>query len=168
MGIWINNDGLRVKLGVDEAKVSRGGEIGEEGSYRQIEQNVKLVNLTTTGVIQNFGITLAKGVIVDSVEVVSEVAATGTGATLDIGLIRQDFTTAYDDDGLVAAQVLSTLSTAGTSTVSSVGTTYAGALLGVPLANTGYLVFSYNTAAFTAGEIKVVVKFHVPQPAASN
>ncbi len=32
MGVWTNNDGLRIKLGTSEAAVTRGGELPLEGS----------------------------------------------------------------------------------------------------------------------------------------
>lgn len=169
MGIWYNNDGLRIKLGVDEAKVTRGGEYSTMGEFREYEVRFGLTALATTEAIQAYGVLVPAGFFIEEVEVVASVAATSGGsATLDVGLIRQNTTTTYDDDGLVAALALTAIDAAGEKTVLRVGSTGAGAFIGTTLANTGLITASYNTAAFTAGEVTVRVKGYVPWPAVTN
>lgn len=170
MGIWYNSDGLRVKLGTSEAAVTRGGEYSNDGEYREYEVVVgPLTGLATTEAIQAYGVLIPAGFFIEQVEVVATVAATSGGsATLDVGLIRQNTTTTYDDDGLVAALALASINVAGEKNVLTAGVTSAGALVGTALANTGLITASYNTAAFTAGEVVVRVKGYQPWPAVTN
>jgi hypothetical protein len=170
MGIWYNNDGLRIKLGVDEARVTRGGEYASYGDFREYEVVIgPLTALGTSEAIQAHGVLIPAGFFIESVDVIANVAATSGGsATLDVGLIRQNTTTAYDDDGLVAALALASINVAGERTVLTAGVTSAGALIGTALANTGLITASYNTAAFTAGEVTVRIRGYQPWPAVTN
>lgn len=158
---WYNSDGLYIKFGTDQATAGKAGEYRTNGAQRVVELSIPaLTALTTTGVIQDDHVVLPAGARIEKVEVVTKTAATSGGAaTLDIGLIRTDRSTAYDDDGLVAAAALTTIDAAGETTSLTVGSTGAGALIGTTLANNGYLVASYNTAAFTAGAVTVRVYF---------
>lgn len=169
MGVWVNNDGLRIKLGTSEAAVTRGGEVNVLGEKRVFEVRFALTPLATTEAVQAYGVYVPAGFYVEEVEVEVNVAATSGGsATLDIGLIRQDLSTTYDDDGLVAAAALSTINTAGKRLNLIAGSTAAGALIGTTLANTGVITASYNTAAFTAGEVTLRVKGYINWPAITN
>lgn len=169
MGVWVNNDGLRIKLGNSEAAVTRGGEIRTGGETRVYEVRFGLTALGTTEAVQAYGVLIPSGFFIEQVEVVASVAATSGGAaTLDVGLIRQDGTTAYDDDGLVAALGLAQINGAGEKNILTQGGSTTGALVGTALANTGLITASYNTAAFTAGEVTVRVKGYQPWPAVTN
>lgn len=167
-GTWYNSDGLLVKIGTAEAKISRGGELGETSTRRVITFNLKLTDLTASPQVINTGISIPKGSLIDKVTTISETAATGSTATLNVGTVGHDWTTGQADTALLAAQALSTLSTAGTETATTVGGTYAGTALGVATTASGFITAKYATAAFTAGEVRVIVEFYVPAPAASN
>lgn len=158
---WYNNDGLYIKYGTEEATVGKAGEYEWDGPQRFVELRIPdLTALTTTGVIQDYNCVIPKNAFIEKIEVVTKTAATSGGsATLDIGLIRTDTTTAYDDDGLVAALALTTHDAAGETTTITKGGTGAGALVGTVLANNGYLVASYNTAAYTAGALDIRIYF---------
>lgn len=171
MGEWINSDGLRIRLGTTEAEVTRGGELNALGAMREFEFQITLTSLGTGSALINdtTGILIPAGFRLDEVEIVNETAATSGGsAVLNIGLVRQDTTTTYDADGLIAAAPLADFNAAGERKTYKPGETYAGALLGTSLAYTGYLVADYDTAAFTAGELRVIVRGHVVRPAATN
>lgn len=170
MATWTNNDGLIIRLGVTEAEVSRGGEVQSFGPDRTWEFVVDLANLGSASALleDTHNFLLPSGLTISEVEIVTETAGTSGGsATLNLGLIRQDQSTTYDADGLVAALALTSYDAAGETTVLRVGSTGAGALIGTTLANTGYLVADYDTAAFTAGRIRVRVKGYVKRPSAS-
>jgi hypothetical protein len=163
MGTWTNSDGLYIKFGTDEATVGKGGEYRTNTSLREVELEITLSGLTTTGVVQSDTVSIPNGYRIEEVEVFTETAATSGGAaTLDIGLIDQDRSTSFDDDGLVAAMALTAIDTAGEKSVLRVGSTGVGALVGTTLSNTGLIVASYNTAAFTAGKVVVRVRFYKP------
>lgn len=170
MAEWINSDGLRVRLGNTEAEVTRGGEV-QGTDKRQFVFIIDLANLGSSSALieDTTGILIPSGLRIDEVEVLNETAATSGGsATLNLGLVRQDTTTTYDADGLLAVAPLADYNAAGETIVYRIGTTGVGALVGTTLAYTGYLVADYDTAAYTAGRIRVTVRGHVPRPNASN
>lgn len=158
---WYNSDGLYVKFGTEQATASDAGEYRTNGPQRLIELSIDtMTGLTTTGVIQDDVTVLPAGARIEKVEVVTKTAATSAGAaTLDIGIIDTDRSTAIDDDGLVAALALTSIDAAGETTELTKGSTGAGALIGTTLAANGLLVASYNTAAYTAGAVKVRIYF---------
>ena len=158
---WYNSDGLYIKFGTEEATVGTAGEYLTTGPQQMIELTISaLTALTTTGVIQDYNVVVPKNARIEKVEVITTTDVTSGGsATLDIGLIRTDTSTAYDDDGLVAALAIASFNSAGETASLTVGSTSAGALIGTTLANNGYLVASYNTAAFTAGAVKIRIYY---------
>ena len=158
---WYNSDGLYIKYGTEEAGAGTAGEYLTVGPQQMVELTIPAMTaLTTTGVIQDYNTIVPKNARIEKVELITTTACTSGGsATLDIGLIRTDTTTAYDDDGFIIAAALTTHDAAGETTVFTVGSTAAGAFIGTTLANNGYLVASYNTAAYTAGAIKVRIYY---------
>ena len=162
MGIWTNNDGLRIKIGASEANITQGGEYNVTGIH-ELEVRLNLASLGTASALVEPGVILPRGARIDSVETVVEAVATSGGAAaLNVGLVRLDNTTAIDVDGLVAAAALTTLDAVGEKTAG------AGALVGTVLTNPGKIVADYDTAAYTAGTVLVRVKFYVPIPTATN
>lgn len=155
MGTWLNDDGLYIKYNLDEGvSTASGGEYKTYGPTRQIEVEIDLTDLTATSTIINDVVMVPANAQIESVEVVAEVAATGTGAVLNVGLVRLDRTTTYDSDGFVAAAALSTLDTVGEKTAG------AGTLVGTILANAGLIVADRGAvAAFTDGRAVVRVNY---------
>lgn len=171
MAEWINSDGLRVRFGTDEATTVRGGSVQPNGEDLQIIFKVKLTEAATGSALipRTQGIVIPAGVRLEEVMVKVDTAATSGGsATLNLGLNRLDTTTAIDADGLVAALALTSIDAAGDTLALRVGSTSVGALVGTTLAYPGVLVFDYDTAAFTAGELTVTVRGKVPMPAVTN
>jgi hypothetical protein len=165
MGTWLNSDGLYVKLGTSEATVAKGGETAILGDRREIVFSIPDMTALTTGSAILTGVdtfVIPKGARIEEVEVEVLTGCTGATATLNLGLIRTDRSTALDADGLVAVAAVATLDTAGKRLNLINGSTAAGALIGTTLANSGILVADWDTAAFTAGAIRVRVRFFFP------
>lgn len=169
MGTWTNNDGLFIKFGADEGRnYTSYGFAAEHSVMADGEHQVEITlnPLTALGTGSNIvsdTVTIPNGARITRVVVVTETAATSGGAAaLNVGLIDQDRSTALDADGLVAALALTAIDAAGETTSLTVGATSAGALIGTTLSNTGLIVADYDTAAYTAGKVKVRVYYYIP------
>jgi hypothetical protein len=167
----LNADGLYLKFGTERADPAMGGEYYSTGSLREIEFNLDLTTLADTSAILEGTDTLVlpKGYQIEEVETTTLTVATGATATLNLGLIRTNRSTAYDADGLIAVMPLANFSVVGEKNVfraagssPTSATTGTGALIGTVLANAGHLVGDWDTAAFTAGVIKVRIKMFKP------
>lgn len=158
---WYNSDGLYIKFGTDEATVGKAGEYETDGPQRMVELTISaLTSLGTAAAIQDDHVVIPKNARIEKVEVITTTAATSSGsAALNIGLARTDRTTELDYDGLVAALAKTAIDAAGETNVLTVGSTGAGALIGTTLSYNGLLTADYDTAAFTAGAIKVRVYY---------
>ena len=170
MSVWTNSDGLRVKLGTTEAEVTRGGWLNTTGDL-VCEFVIDLANLGSSSakLEDTDDVIFPSGFVPVEVEVINETAATGANATLNLGLLdATDYSTAIDADGLLAAAPRTDWDAAGETLIYRVGVTGAGALLGTALTDGGVLCADYDTAAFTAGRIRVRVKGYVKRPNASN
>lgn len=173
MGLWRNSDGLYVKIGTTEAEVVRGGELSTLGALQEIEQVIDLTTLATGSalVADSYpGVVIPKDFFFTEIEVTNEVAATSGGsATLNLGLVRiTDASTEIDNDGILAVAPLADFNTAGEVKTYRIGVTGVGALIGTATSLAGYLVADWDTAAFTAGRIRVTIRGYVRRPAASN
>jgi hypothetical protein len=161
---WLDSDGLYHKFGTTKTTANTAGEYEFDGALHFMECTIDLTTLGATngGNILSDVTELPSGVIVSEIQLLTETAATGSGAVLNLGLIRQDRTTELDFNGFVAALAVTAFATLGTKVVINVGSTGAGALLGTVLANAGLLVADYDTAAFTAGKLKVRIFYYKP------
>lgn len=160
---WTNSDGLIVKFGTEEATVGTAGQYRTNGPLRMVELTCTLTGLGTAAAVQDQHCVIPSGSRIDKVEVVAETAATSGGsAALNVGLIRLDRSTELDYDGFVAAMPKTAIDAAGEYNTLTPGSTSAGALIGTTLAYAGVLTADYDTAAFTAGKVKVRVFYYVP------
>lgn len=168
---WMNNDGLYIRFGSNEATAGRAGEYNVGGPLHWVEATVNLVDLpTATELILSDTVTIPNGSRIEKVTISVQTAATSGGsATLDIGLIDQDRVTELDYNGFVADLALADMSDLGAliefmngADSTPAGETTDGALVGTTLTNTGYLTASASTAVFTAGVIVVRVYFYKP------
>lgn len=155
-----------------EAEITRAGELSsEQGDFRIWEVIIDLVNTTTGSAIleDTQDVVFPSGLFIDDVTVFAEVAATSGGsATLNIGLIRQDRSTTYDASAFLAAAPLADYNAVGKQKQYAIGVTGVGTKTGTVLANSGVLVADWDTAAFTAGRIRVLIRGHIPRPSPSN
>jgi len=162
MGTWMNSDGLFVKLGVDEGTVGKAGEFAEgSAGAHVIEINLPdLTALGTAAAIFDDNCIVPSGYRLIRAQLITKTAVTSGGsAVLNVGLIRRDRTTEIDYDGIFAAVPIANFNAAGETVDLTQGVATAGALFGTELANSGYLTADYDTAAFTAGAIKIKVWF---------
>lgn len=161
---YTNNDGLYIKSGVEEARVATGGEYRNDGPYHSVEVVIQdMTTLTDASAIMSDTTIIPKGARIDEVQIINETAATSGGsATLNVGLVRLDRTTAYDADGLIAAAALSTFNSVGETNVIRAGSSGAGALIGTTTAYPALICADYETAAFTAGKLVIRVIYRIP------
>lgn len=156
MGEWINNDGLKIRFGTDEAKDAILGERVNYGSHRLVEGTVNWDDLEAPGTVTLLSDTfnIPSGARIEKAEIYVEDAFAG-GGTLDLGLVRDDYTTELDYDGFDAAVATAAL-TAGATIACD------GALIDTDLANSGKVTARVNTTAFSAGKLKFRVSFYMP------
>lgn len=166
---WLNDDGLFVKFGTEEATVSKGGTYNVLGPLQVSELKADYDDFGSSAAIPessngSYGVGIPSGVRIEKVEVIAETACTSGGsATIDIGLIRYDRSTELDYNGLVAALPLASINADGEKTELTVGSTYVGALVGTTTAYAGLLTVNYGTAALTAGKVALRVYYYNPQ-----
>jgi len=162
---WTNADGLLVLFGNEQGQLGRAGEYNKLGPEHHTQIVIDLTDLTTSEQILSPTVTIPNGAVIMQVDVTVDEVATSASSTanLDLGLIDQDRTTEIDYDGLLAKADVWLGSAIGTKTEYVVGTTEVGALVGTPLTNTGLLSASYDTDAYTAGEIIVDIYWYMPQ-----
>lgn len=165
---YMDNTGLYRKYGPDKATASKAGEYVTTGALREVEVTITLSELTATETILADTTQLPAGARIHEVELLT-VTAGATGTAIDVGLIRSDRTTEIDYDGLLAAAPIAIFNLAGERTIFTAATTVpasatgTGALIGTTLSNNGYISASRTDAtAFTAGVVKVIVRFFVP------
>lgn len=165
---YLDNTGLYVKIGTETAVPLTGGEYRTLGELREVELTLNLASaplLSAGPLIVNDSLFFPKGVIVQEVETYCTTAAVGSTATFDLGLMATDRATEIDFNGFIAALAQSgaPLSTVGTKNTMSKGSTGAGALVGgTATTQVGYICMNYNVAAFTAGQIKVRIRYFRP------
>jgi len=164
MGTWTNSDGLYIKYGETEVTAKAAGEYMTMGGMHVVEIELPLTSLSTSAAYYaSDTVTIPDGARIEEVEVISETAATSTGAaTLDVGLIDQDRSTALDANGLVAALALSAINADGEKNVIRIGSTSVGALVGTTLTNTGLIIAQAGTAVYTAGHVIVRIHYYMP------
>lgn len=153
---YVNNDGLLVLTGSDKGAVRAQGKT-TEGLKRffvlEIEDMTQ-VPATAADPQQNDAYIPAGSFITAAYIIVDTACTSGGSATLNVGLQERDGT-AIDADGIDATVAVSALG-ANEAVVCD------GALVGGTAtvgADNAYISFDYDTAAFTAGAIKIVVEY---------
>lgn len=154
-GNWLDADGLYHEFGTTKAAIDVAGEYKTYGDMREINVRLDLTGLTSSPVIISQNLRFPTGLRIARIDIISDVAATGSGAVLDLGLQKEDRSTEIDYNGLIAALPLANVDLVGETTSLTAGSTYAGALIGTSTTDVGYLTANYNTAAFTAGAVDI-------------
>lgn len=162
---WHNSDELYIKFGANEATVSVAGDQPKKGGNHVLEFNIAdLTTLADTNAIINSTAKLPDGALIERIVVTNTTAATSGGsAVLDIGTIDNDRSSNGDDDSLLAALPIASFNTIGERSEYVVGTTYAGALVGTILTKDVYITVGYDTAAFTAGALKIRIEYFLTE-----
>lgn len=166
MGTWTNNDGLKIFYGTDEGAAGKAGHLANtDGNKHLVEVRIPAMTAltdSTQNILDDF-VVIPKNARIEYVEILTTTAVTSGGsAVLDLGLQRLDRSTELDYDGLLADAPLADYNALGEIKRYQVGVTGAGALMGTVLTNPGYLVATYDTAAFTAGAITIRIGFSFP------
>lgn len=163
---YMDNAGLYRKYGTEKTTAQVGGEPRNNGEVREIDVRLDLTTLLVTngGVIVSDTIFFPTGVRVEEIAVITETAATGATATLNLGLIAGDRTTEIDFNGFLAAYPLASMDVAGEKNTVTIGSTGAGALIGTTTSHTtgAYICADYDTAAFTAGVVRLRIRYYRP------
>lgn len=162
MTAWTNNDGLKVKFGLDEAKKAKEGMApAANGTDKVIIADVVGTDLTSTAAALNGGgvpsVILPAGSLIRRATLITEVAFTGSSSTLNLGLKKVSDDTELDHDGIDATIALTAMDAVGEQVACD------GALVGgVALTADAYLCADYDTAAFTAGRGKLIIELVMP------
>ncbi len=161
MGTWMNDDGLYIVTGLEEAAVSKAGEFRNDGPYHVATVTLQdMTDLGTAAAIIDNNTFIPKNARIEKIELVTETAVTSSGSgVLNVGLQKRDRSTELDYDGLIAAAAVATFNAAGETLSITAGGTAAGALLGTTLSESGYLTADYDTADFTAGKVIIRVLY---------
>lgn len=178
---WMNEDGLYVKFGTEEAHRNAGGEYNAGGNtVSEIEFVIDYTDaLSATASILgtadnpgSFGVVIPKGMFIEEIQTIAEEAFTSSGtigsASLVLGLVAEDRSTTYDPDGFLTSSFAGgAFDAAGEKTTVSVGSTGAGVLIGTVLANDGIIVVAnagHASHPLTAGKLRVRVRGYIPTP----
>lgn len=154
-GNWKNADGLYLEFGTTKPAIDVAGEYKSYGDFREINIRLDLTTLTASPAIISQNLKFPTGMRIARIDVISDVAAVGAGATLDLGLQAEDRSTEIDYNGLLAAVALTTFDAVGETNAYTAGVSGAGALMGTSTTSVGYLTANYNTAAITAGAVNI-------------
>lgn len=161
---YMDNSGLWVPTGLEQTVPAAGGEYKTYGEMREIEVTLNVANAGAIGspVIIDNNIAFPVGMIIAEADVYCTVAGL-TGVTLDVGLVARDRVTEVDFNGIIAAYPLASMAV-GTQTSIIKGGSFVGALItaGTPTTTQSYLCMNFNTTAFTAGQIRVRIKYFRP------
>lgn len=162
MPVWNNSDGLDVLFGLSAADLSRGGHTVHFGEFLETTLDIVGTKVPATDAPVDKYVAIPPGAYIESATLIVDTAFTSGGsATLDVGLMNDDGDGTYstsDDNGIDAAIAVGTLAL-------DVRIACNGAQINTSPANSTNaalpLVFSfgYNTAAFTAGRARLVVKW---------
>ena len=162
MTIWTNSDGLKIRLGLDQAKVAREGVTSTMGEEKEAVFDLDYAALPTVaenGVFLNRvpGVIIPAGSILRSATIIVSTAfdSAGDAGTLTIGLSKPDGTV-IDADGIDAAIAQTAIDAAGEEVACN------GALIKTKLANDSCVTVEVDTAAFTAGRAKLILKYITP------
>ena len=165
---WTNSDGLVVGFGTHSADNNVAAVRG--GTEKTVEMEITLADLADTFAATNVdpqAIIIPRGSVFTEGYITTLVAATSGGAaTLDIGTWGVNASTPVvdDADGLVADVTIAEMTSIGEvhvldgALIATAGTTAAGAISDSDVV----IAPSYETAAFTAGVVRLTVKYIVP------
>lgn len=154
--VWTNEDGLYVGFGTRKAEKNTGGAHASRGAIQT--QTVKLYGPDMGDAVAASDLENAARIPQDALLLSADLFVTtafaGATATLDIGIYDAADDSAVDDDGVDAAIAVGTLT-------DNAVVACDGALVGTVMAQESKIGASYDTAAFTAGEATLVVRYIV-------
>lgn len=155
--VWTNQDGLFVGFGTRKAEKNTGGNHASRGAIQTQTVKLKGTDMGDTVAasdLENAARIPANALLLSANLFVTTAFTSGGIAVLDIGVYNADTGAVVDDDGIDAAVALAALEDNDTVTCD-------GALVGTVMAQETKIGASYDTAAFTAGEATLVVRYIV-------
>src|SRR3990167_8754134 len=166
--IWSNADGLSVGFGTHSVDNDVPA-VSAIGNKVRVSMEINLVDLVDTFAATTRKpqeIRIPRGSVITEAYVVTKVAATGTTATLDLGLWGVG-DVVDDADGIVADITVGELDAIGEvhicdgALVASSGNTAAAGVVVVGATSNSDVVIapSYETSVFTAGVVLLVVEY---------
>lgn len=159
----LHADGLYQKYGTNAGISANGGELRTAADFKEVELTLTLTDVGSGSTIINDQVVIPKNARIQEVEVLCHTAADSASdtATLNLGLIGTNRSSTIDADGLLATYDQSRMDGAGEKNVVILAGTDAGALIGTTLAAAGLVVADYDTEAFTAGVIKIRIRYYI-------
>lgn len=158
---WVNDDGLERKFGTELADRALIGEYRNDGPSHITEIAFTYADLpavASNSVIIDDDYTLPAGAFIESVEIWCPVdTVSGGGGTLNVGMIDTDRSSNADVDAFVVAATAAELITGGSNI-----TGWVGALVNDVLPRDVLLTWEVDTAAYTAGEGVIRIKWSMP------
>lgn len=155
---WTNKDGLYVGFGAREAEANTGSNHGGASAIRTMTLKIgatALKDAVAAADLENAAVIPAGALLLSANLFVTTAFTSGGVAVLDIGTYKAADNTAEDDDGIDAAIALAALG-AGASIVCD------GADINTVVTGEGFKISaSYDTAAYTAGEATLVIRYLV-------
>ncbi len=148
-----NEDGLQVRFDLEKAAVRADGLSAAKERYLVIDllDATTVGNTDTAAISNNDEAFIPAGAYVTSATFFVDTAFTSGGsAVLDVGLKQADGTN-IDDDGVDSLAVANLTVRAGIES--------DGALVPSKMQYDSYVMFTYDTAAFTAGAGRLVIKY---------
>ena len=166
---WTNDDGLQVGFGVRGASNVSAVEpsIGGTETIRTVIDLTTVEATPTVAALEGAQfVRIPRGTVVTAARIIPTVTAVGATATFDFGSYdAEDITTADDADGIFSAIGVASLAV-GTITAGDGVSVTTPVSLGTGSDTDVILVPSYNTAAFTAGEL--IIEVEVRRPSGSG
>lgn len=173
MPTWINDDGLEIKTGRDEAALGNVAGYRTNGRLRVVEIVVDADVLPTVAegsTVITRKVVLPSGARIEKVEKSAESETfVGSGATLSIGLVdADDGTSNTDKDAIVDAATVAELNGDTAVALSADDSGWGGAVLGTVLSASKYLIWEVDTAEFSAGRCTFEIHFSIPKDASDT
>lgn len=151
---WRNDDGLTVQYGTrDDHKRAR--KVPTKSMYSEVAYVISGTDLEDAVGADDasIGFVIPAGAhITEAFLYVTTAFTSGGSAVLDIGVYKQSDGTAVDDDGIDSGVAVGSLT-------DNAEIDCDGALVNTTLANDSTIHASYDTAAFTAGQATLVIKY---------
>ena len=161
--VWTNDDGLRVKFGLDKAVHRNIGAYTNFGPVHQLEilvDHSELPAVADGQVILNDAFAIPAGALIEDVEVMvptEAVDSAGDALTFCLGGIDQDRSSNADTDGFIVDATQAELNAGGENTAG-----WVGAYVGTTLSTSKLLTWEVNAAAATAGTFTIRIRWSVP------
>jgi len=173
---WTNSDNLYIQFGALKATNDLAGEYRTPGDRREIEATLDLAKITgstaASPTILSNSLFIPANVMIEEVQVLAQSVGTVIGTvngTFTLGLINaSDRSTVVSSTGLLNAITYSVGLTQGCLTVMRIGSSYAGAVVGLASnASVPTNITGYWTTASAAGTIRLRVLYTAVQTISS-